>query len=92
MEALTAYGRHIGLTFQIVDDILDVTQSSQHLGKTAGKDAKVKKATYPALYGIDASREKARSLAAAAISSVDGLGPGAEPLRALARFICSRTA
>ncbi len=92
MKALSAYGRDIGLAFQIVDDILDVTSSSEELGKTAGKDAKVKKATYPALYGIEASREKARELTDAAIESVQGLGPTAEPLRGIAHFILSRTA
>jgi len=78
------------LAFQIVDDILDVTASSEKLGKTAGKDAKVKKATYPALYGVEASRAKARELVVSAISELEYLGPAAEPLRALARFIDSR--
>lgn len=92
LEALSAYGRHIGLVFQIVDDILDVTESSAALGKTAGKDVRVKKATYPALYGIEASRAKARELSAAAVESVAALGAAAESLRRLAEFICSRTA
>jgi geranylgeranyl diphosphate synthase type II len=92
LEALTTYGRHIGLVFQIVDDILDVTSTSAALGKTAGKDAKVEKATYPALYGIEASREKARALSAAAVESLRPLGARAEPLRSLAHFICSRSA
>ena len=92
LDALSAYGRHIGLVFQIVDDVLDVTESSAALGKTAGKDARVKKATYPALFGIEASRAKARELSAAAIEAVRGLGAAADPLRALAEFICSRTA
>jgi geranylgeranyl diphosphate synthase, type II len=87
LSALTSYGSKVGLAFQIVDDILDVTVSSEKLGKTAGKDLKVKKATYPALYGIDASRVKARALVLSAIVDVEGFGPEAEPLRALARFI-----
>ena len=90
--ALTDSGRSIGLVFQIVDDILDVTGNSADLGKTAGKDQKVKKATYPALYGIEASREKARALSAAAIRSVEPMGEAAARLRNLAEFIYSRTA
>jgi len=92
LEALTGYGRNIGLVFQIVDDILDVTATSVDLGKTAGKDQKVKKATYPALYGVEASRRKAEELCAAALASLERLGAAAEPLRALGRFISRRSA
>ncbi len=92
LAALTEYGRNVGLSFQIVDDILDVTQSSENLGKTAGKDQQVRKATYPALYGLDASRRKARELVQRAIGKIDGFGECAEPLRALARFIVDRSA
>ena len=60
LRALTEFGNKIGLVFQIVDDILDVTSSSEILGKAADKDARVEKATSPAFYGIEASREKAR--------------------------------
>jgi len=91
LTALTSYGRKTGLVFQIVDDILDITSSSEQLGKTAGKDAKVKKATYPALNGIEASRNKARELALSAIDDIEMLGMPAEPLRRLARFIFSRS-
>lgn len=91
LETLTRYGRNVGLAFQIVDDILDITTSSERLGKTAGKDQKDKKATYPALYGLEASRAKARELVAAALQDVGGLGEPAEPLRTIARFILSRT-
>ncbi len=56
VEALSAYGEHVGLAFQIVDDILDVEESSEALGKTAGKDAAQGKITFPAVYGLDASR------------------------------------
>jgi geranylgeranyl diphosphate synthase type II len=90
-KALGAYGRKIGLAFQIMDDILDVTASSADLGKTPGKDQKAKKATYPALYGIDASREKAKELTGSAIEEVRELGTRAEALRGLAQFIVSRT-
>jgi geranylgeranyl diphosphate synthase, type II len=89
--ALTSYGRKAGLVFQIMDDILDITSSSEQLGKTAGKDARVEKATYPALYGIEASRNKARELVSSAIDDIEVLGSPAEPLRSLARFIFSRS-
>lgn len=92
LQRLTQFGNKIGLVFQIVDDILDVTASSETLGKTAGKDEKVHKATYPALYGIEASRRKARDLVDAALEDVRDFGSGAEALRGLARFFVSRTA
>ena len=63
---LRAFGQSIGLAFQIVDDVLDVTQTSEQLGKTAGKDAAAEKATYPALFGIEESLKKADALAASA--------------------------
>ena len=89
---LSEFGSKIGLVFQIVDDILDVTSSSEMLGKTAGKDEKVKKATYPALYGIEASRKKASELAHAALEGIRDFGEQANALRSLAQFIVSRTA
>jgi geranylgeranyl diphosphate synthase type II len=92
LQALTEFGNKIGLVFQIVDDILDVTSSSAILGKTAGKDAKVKKATYPAFYGIEASRQKACELVASALEDIQGFGENAESLRGLAQFIVNRTA
>jgi geranylgeranyl diphosphate synthase type II len=92
LQALTAFGSKIGLVFQIVDDILDVTSSSEILGKTAGKDAKAKKATYPAFYGIEASRRKAVELVESALQDVRDLGEGARFLRSLARYVISRTA
>jgi geranylgeranyl diphosphate synthase type II len=92
LQALTAFGSKIGLVFQIVDDILDVTSSSEILGKTAGKDAKAKKATYPALYGIEASRRKARELVASAMEDIRDLGEGAEYLRSIAQFVVRRSA
>jgi geranylgeranyl diphosphate synthase type II len=91
LNALTEFGRKIGLAFQVIDDILDLTTSSDKLGKTAGKDQKVKKATYPALYGIEASRCKAQELIHDAVEAVRDLGSRAEPLRELAQFVCSRT-
>jgi geranylgeranyl diphosphate synthase, type II len=92
LRALTGFGGKIGLVFQIIDDILDITSSSEMLGKTAGKDEKVKKATYPALYGIEASRLKANELLASALNDIRDFGPEADPLRNLARFVVDRTA
>jgi geranylgeranyl diphosphate synthase type II len=92
LRSLTEFGRKIGLVFQIVDDLLDVTSSSEVLGKTAGKDEKVHKATYPALYGIEASRQKACQLVASALEDIRGFGEKADVLRALAQFVISRTA
>jgi len=92
LQALTEFGGKIGLVFQIVDDILDVTSSSETLGKTAGKDAKVKKATYPAFYGIEASRQKASELVASALEDIRDFGESARYLRSLAQFVLSRTA
>jgi geranylgeranyl diphosphate synthase type II len=92
LNALTEFGDKIGLVFQIVDDILDITSSSEILGKTAGKDEKVKKATYPAFYGLEASRKKANDLVALALQDIRDFGEEAETLRSLAQFIVSRTA
>ncbi len=92
LEALTAFASKIGLVFQIVDDILDITSSSKILGKTVGKDEKAKKATYPAFYGIEASRRKAGELVSSALEDIREFGEEARYLRSLARFIVSRTA
>jgi geranylgeranyl diphosphate synthase type II len=87
---LRAFGLGIGLAFQIVDDVLDVTQSSEQLGKTAGKDTASEKATYPALFGIDASVQKADALVNDAFSELQSFGERAEPLKELARFLVER--
>ncbi|MGI9103370.1 MAG: polyprenyl synthetase family protein, partial [Terriglobales bacterium] len=79
-----------GLAFQIVDDILDVTQSSEQLGKTAGKDMAAEKATYPALYGIEESERKARELVERACSQLDSFGERAATLKDLAHFLVER--
>ena len=92
LAALTDFGQKIGLVFQIVDDVLDITSSSEVLGKTAGKDEKVKKATYPAYYGIESSKKKAKELVASAIEDIRDFGEGAAFLRGIAAFIVSRTA
>ena len=92
VRTLSAAGSSLGLAFQIVDDLLDVESTSEQLGKTAGKDQAQQKATYPAIHGLEASRTRARDLIAAAERSLAELGPRAEPLRALARFIFERKA
>jgi len=87
---LRAFGRSIGLAFQIVDDVLDVTQTSEQLGKTAGKDTAAQKATYPALFGIDESARKADSLVSAALSELESFGERAETLKELAQYLVER--
>lgn len=91
-EALSCYGEHVGLAFQIVDDILDVEQSSEELGKTAGKDAAQGKITFPAVYGLDRSREMAEEELARALDAVARFGDRAHRLRELADLIVHRTA
>jgi geranylgeranyl diphosphate synthase, type II len=92
LRALAVAGGDLGLAFQIVDDILDVTGTTEQLGKTAGKDQAQQKATYPALHGLDASRARAKQLVGEALAALAPLGPAAEPLRALAHFILERKA
>jgi geranylgeranyl diphosphate synthase type II len=92
LEDLTGFGAKIGLVFQIVDDILDITASSEELGKTAGKDEKVEKATYPALYGLETSRKKAHELVESALQDIKTFGEKTDKLRYLAQFIVQRTA
>jgi geranylgeranyl diphosphate synthase type II len=87
LEALTRFGRMIGLAFQVVDDILDVVGTRETLGKTAGKDQVQGKATYPALMGLQDSRRYALELTDAARSALAPFGGRAEPLYAMARFI-----
>ena len=84
LDALSQYGEHVGLAFQIVDDILDVTQTSEQLGKTAGKDAAQHKITFPAVYGLDRSREMAEDERAASHAVLDRFGPRAQRLHEIA--------
>jgi geranylgeranyl diphosphate synthase type II len=90
VSQLRSFGQSIGLAFQIVDDVLDVTQTSEQLGKTAGKDTAAEKATYPALFGIDESIKKADQLVKDGFASLEGFGARAETLKALARFLVER--
>jgi geranylgeranyl diphosphate synthase type II len=87
---LRAFGRSIGLAFQIVDDILDVTQTSEQLGKTAGKDTAAEKATYPSLFGVEQSEREADELVSKAFAELDSFGDRAETLKELARFLVER--
>jgi len=88
---LRTFGEKIGLAFQIVDDILDMTQSSAELGKTAGKDTASVKATWPAVYGIEQSRRDADALVADAFAAVETFGVAADPLKSLAQYLTTRT-
>jgi geranylgeranyl diphosphate synthase, type II len=90
VEKLRCFGKSIGLAFQIVDDVLDVTQTSEQLGKTAGKDTAAEKATYPALFGVDESLKKADALVDTALGSLNSFGPRAETLKDLAHFLVQR--
>ncbi|MBM3726355.1 MAG: polyprenyl synthetase family protein [Acidobacteria bacterium] len=92
LAALTAYGEHLGLAFQIVDDVLDVEQSSEALGKTAGKDAAQGKITFPAVYGLTVSRAMAMAEFAAALAALRPLGDRASRLEAIARLVVERKA
>jgi geranylgeranyl diphosphate synthase type II len=87
---LRTYGQSIGLAFQIVDDVLDLTQTSEQLGKTAGKDATAEKTTYPALFGIEESNRKAGALVDQACAELDEYGEAASTLKELARFLVER--
>lgn len=88
--ALRTFGRAIGLAFQIVDDILDVTQSSEQLGKTAGKDLATEKVTYPALYGLAESQRMADELIASANAALTPFSERADALKALAAYLVER--
>lgn len=92
LEALSRYGEHIGLAFQIVDDILDVEMPSEALGKTAGKDAQQHKITFPAVYGLERSREMAEEERICAHTALNTFDERAERLRELADLIVRRQA
>jgi geranylgeranyl diphosphate synthase, type II len=90
IKYLRSFGQQIGLAFQIVDDVLDVTQTSEQLGKTAGKDTAAEKTTYPALFGIDESLKKADTLVANAFAQLDPFGERAATLKEIARYLVER--
>ena len=90
LAAVSAFGRALGLAFQVIDDILDVTQTSEKLGKSAGKDLAAQKATYPAVIGLEKSRAEARRLTSKAHRALESLGERATTLRALADYLLRR--
>ena len=91
LQRLSRYAQNIGLAFQIVDDILDITATQEELGKTAGKDLQAQKATYPSIWGIEESQRQAQKLIQAAVAELNLFGEKARPLIAIAHFITSRT-
>lgn len=90
LQALTRFGYNVGLAFQIIDDILDVTQTSEQLGKTAGKDVKAHKATYPSIVGLEKSRRIAGQLTDRAFAALRQFNGRATALEALAHFLLVR--
>ena len=91
LQRLSRFAQNIGLAFQIIDDILDITATQEELGKTAGKDVKAGKVTFPSLWGIEESRRQASQLVADAKAQLAVFGSKALPLLAIADFITSRS-
>ncbi len=91
LDSISAYGRAVGLMFQIVDDLLDVEQTSEHAGKRTGKDQRAGKATYPSVLGVEGSRAELSRLRAEALASIEVLGPPAAGLIDLCRELSERT-
>lgn len=91
VQRLSRYSQAIGLAFQIVDDVLDITSTQEELGKSVGKDLRAQKATYPSFWGIEESKRQAQQLIEQAKSEVTGFGDRAMPLMAIADFITART-
>ena len=90
LNAITKFGRALGLAFQVIDDILDVTQTSEKLGKSAGKDVAAQKATYPAIIGLDKSRAEAKRLTKQAHAALATFGAKGDALHALANYLLER--
>jgi len=90
VAALDTFGRKAGLAFQIVDDILDLTEDSANLGKTAGKDLTSDKATWPAVYGLEQSQRDADRLITEAFAALESFGSSADGLKAVARYLVER--
>ncbi len=91
LSALSRFGAHVGLAFQIVDDILDITGNEKKIGKDMGGDLTKDKATYPSLYGLEESRRKAESLVEESVACLQEFDGRADPLRDIARFFVRRT-
>jgi geranylgeranyl diphosphate synthase, type II len=92
LNAVTEFGRHLGLAFQIIDDVLDVTSTPEQMGKATNKDAAKGKNTYPVLLGLEASKREAQQQLTAALDALNELGASANGLRMLARFVVEREA
>lgn len=90
LTALTVFGQSVGLAFQIIDDILDVTQSTEKLGKSAGKDVASQKATYPSIFGLEKSRMEAKRLTSKARKALEVFGSKKECLLAMAEYLLAR--
>ena len=90
LEALTEFGYCVGLAFQIIDDILDITQTSEQLGKTAGKDTQAQKATYPSIVGLEKSKKIAQQLTDRAFQALTVFKGKAVALEALAEYLLKR--
>lgn len=90
LRSLTEYGEHLGLAFQIADDILDVAGNAETMGKRTGMDAERHKSTYPALVGLEEARRLGDEAVSAAIGALDAYGPEGDPLREIARFVVVR--
>jgi geranylgeranyl diphosphate synthase type II len=90
LDAVTTFGQSLGLAFQVIDDILDVTQTTEKLGKTAGKDVKAIKATYPAVFGLERSRAEAHRLTRKAHTALKPFGTKGARLRELADYLLAR--
>ncbi|MGD1851189.1 MAG: polyprenyl synthetase family protein, partial [Cyanophyceae cyanobacterium] len=91
LAELSGYAKDIGLAFQIVDDILDITATQQELGKSVGKDIDAQKATYPSLVGLQESRDRAQELLTQSKTRLEPFGENAKPLQAIADYIVART-
>lgn len=90
LDALSDFGTNLGLAFQVIDDILDVTQDTEKLGKSAGKDEATDKSTYPALFGLEKSRKEADKLTKKALDALQPLGKKASRLREIAEYLLDR--
>jgi geranylgeranyl pyrophosphate synthase len=91
LEKLAIYGDCIGIAFQIVDDLLDVESTSENTGKRTGKDSERGKLTFPGVYGVQSSRDRAEKFVEQAIETIDSFGSAATPLKQLARYITDRS-
>jgi geranylgeranyl diphosphate synthase type II len=90
LAALTTFGYHLGLAFQVIDDILDVTADTTTLGKTAGKDLAVHKSTYPSILGLEESKQEARRLTDLSLAALDSFGQNATHLNQIAHYLLDR--